>query len=407
MKMNGNGEELSMALAALEKEKNISRDLLLDAIENCLINACNNQFKHAENVKVDLDRETCNYEIYLEKTVVKDVMDDQYEIGVGDALALDANAKEGDIVKVQLDSKSFGRIASSAAKNLFTQKIREEERRAIYEQYIDKVHEVVTGVVQRQAGRDYIINLGKTDATLREKETMRKERLRPSDRIKVYVLDVRENTKSPKIYVSRTHPELVRKLFEFEVAEVKDKTVEIKSIARDAGERSKVAVYSTDENVDPVGACVGVNGDRVNSIVRELNGEKIDIINWDESPARFIENALRPAKVIYVVADEDERMAKVVVEDDQLSLAIGKEGQNARLAARLTGFKIDIKSETQAKELGEFIGYDESDYEDYNDDYEDYEDYDEEYDDSYSEEVYEDSYEEGSDQNGEDASLDE
>ena len=250
------------------------------------------------------------------------------------------------------------------------QKIREEERKVIFDEYNSKEKDVVTGVVQRYIGKNVSINLGKADALLTESEQIKGEVFKPTERIKVYILEVKSTSKGPKILVSRTHPELVKRLFESEVTEVKEGIVEIKAISREAGSRTKIAVWSNDPNVDPVGACVGMNGARVNAIVNELRGEKIDIITWDENPAILIQNALSPAKVISVIADADEKSAKVVVPDYQLSLAIGKEGQNARLAARLTGFKIDIKSETQARESGDFMDY-ENDYEedDYDDDY--------------------------------------
>ena len=270
------------------------------------------------------------------------------------------------MIKVQIQSKEFGRIATQNAKNVILQKIREEERKVLYDQYYGMEKEVVTGIVQRVMGKNVSINLGKADAILAENEQVRGEEFHPTERIKVYILEVKDTPKGPRIQVSRTHPGLVKRLFESEVAEVRDGTVEIKSIAREAGSRTKIAVWSNDPDVDPVGACVGMNGARVNSIVEELRGEKIDIINWDENPAILIENALSPAKVIAVMADPDEKTALVVVPDYQLSLAIGKEGQNARLAARLTGFKIDIKSETQAKESGDLYDYDEEEefYED-------------------------------------------
>ena len=259
----------------------------------------------------------------------------------------------GDIVNVEIKSKEFGRIATQNAKNVILLKIREEERKVIFDQYYGKEKDVVTGIVQRSLGRNYSINLGKADAILTENEQVKTEVFKPTERIKVYILEVKDAPKGPKIMVSRTHPELVKRLFEAEVTEIKDGTVEVKSIAREAGSRTKIAVWSNDPDVDPVGACVGINGARVNSVVEELRGEKIDIINWSDNPALLIENALSPAKVISVTADPEEKSATVIVPDFQLSLAIGKEGQNARLAARLTGFKIDIKSETQAREAGE------------------------------------------------------
>ncbi|MCI6044674.1 transcription termination factor NusA [bacterium] len=369
--------ELMEALNILEKEKSISKEVLLEAIEQSLIQACKNHFGKADNVKVSINPETCDFSVYAEKTVVENVEDPVLEISLTNAKMMDSKYEVGDMVQVPIQSKQFGRIATQNAKNVILQKIREEERKVLYDEYFQKERDVVTGVVQRYLGRNVSINLGKVDAILNENEQVKGEVFRPTERIKVYVLEVKDTPKGPKILVSRTHPELVKRLFESEVTEVKDGIVEIRSIAREAGSRTKIAVCSTDPDVDAVGACVGMNGARVNSIVAELRGEKIDIISWDENPALLIENALSPAKVISVMADPDEKTALVIVPDYQLSLAIGKEGQNARLAARLTGFKIDIKSETQAKEAGDFEYYqDEEGYED-EEDYET-EDYGEE-----------------------------
>ena len=351
--------ELLEALNILEKEKNISKDALLEAIEQSLWQACKNHFGKADNVKVTIDSETCDFSVYAEKEVVEEVEDPVLQISLADAKMQDSKYEVGDIVNVEIKSKEFGRIATQNAKNVILQKIREEERKVLYNQYYEKEHDLVTGIVQRYVGNNVSINLGKVDALLTENEQVKGETFRPTERIKLYVLEVKDTPKGPKILVSRTHPELVKRLFEAEVTEVRDGTVEMKSIAREAGSRTKIAVWSNDPDVDAVGACVGMNGARVNAIVDELRGEKIDIINWDENPALLIENALSPAKVISVMADPDERTAKVVVPDYQLSLAIGKEGQNARLAARLTGFKIDIKSETQARESGDFEYYEE------------------------------------------------
>lgn len=345
--------ELMEALTILEKEKNISRDVMMDAIENSLISACKNHFGTAENIKVIMDRETCDYAVYAEKEVVEEVLDPALEISLEDAEQIDSSLHIGDIAQVPVQSKEFGRIATQNAKNLILQKIREEERKVVFDQYFEKEKDIVTGIVQRYVGKNISINLGRADAMLTENEQVKGEVFQPTERIKLYVVEVKNTPKGPKILVSRTHPELVKRLFEAEVAEVRDGTVEIKSIAREAGSRTKMAVWSNDPNVDPVGACVGMNGQRVNAVVNELRGEKIDIINWDENPALLIENALSPAKVISVMADPEEKMASVIVPDYQLSLAIGKEGQNARLAARLTGYKIDIKSETQAIEAGD------------------------------------------------------
>ncbi len=363
--------ELLEALTILEKEKNISKEVLMDAIEQSLIQACKNHFGKADNVHVTIDHETCEFSVYADKTVVEVVEDPVMEISLSNAKMMDSKYELGDIVQVPIQSKQFGRIATQNAKNVILQKIREEERKVLYDEYFQKEKDVVTGVVQRYMGRNVSVNLGKVDAILSENEQVKGEEYKPTERIKVYVLEVKDSPKRPKIMVSRTHPELVKRLFEAEVTEVKDGIVEIKSIAREAGSRTKIAVWSNDPDVDAVGACVGMNGARVNTIVEELRGEKIDIISWDENPALLIENALSPAKVITVLADPDEKTALVIVPDYQLSLAIGKEGQNARLAARLTGFKIDIKSETQAREAGDFEYYQESDDEEGEDSMED------------------------------------
>ena len=347
-------KELLLALEMLEKEKNISKDVLLEAIENSLLTACKNHFGKADNVKVTINPNTCDFSVYAEKEVVEEVEDSMLQISLAEARMRDPRYVIGDIVQVPIESKNFGRIATQNAKNVILQKIREEERKVLYNDYYSKEKDVVTGIVQKNLGRNISINLGKVDAILNESEQVKGEVLLPTEKIKVYILEVKDTPKGPRVSVSRTHPDLVKRLFESEVAEVSDGTVEIMAIAREAGSRTKIAVCSHDPNVDPVGACVGLNGARVNAVVEELKGEKIDIINWDDNAALLIENALSPAKVICVVADEDEREAQVIVPDYQLSLAIGKEGQNARLAARLTGYKIDIKSETQAKESGLF-----------------------------------------------------
>ncbi len=346
--------ELIDALSMLEEEKGISKEILLDSIRQSLEQACKAHFGKSDNIDVSIDPDTGDFKVEAQKEIVETVNDPALEITLPDALKLDPNAVMGGIVTVDINSREFGRIATQNAKNVILQRIREEERNAVFNQYNSKVHQVVTGQVQRKQGRAYLINLGKADGLLGENEQVPGEQFRVGERIKVYVVEVRNMTKGPKILVSRTHPELVRKLFEAEVAEVAQGIVEIRNISREAGSRSKIAVYSSDPDVDPVGACVGMNGTRVNAVVSELRGEKIDIIAWDENPAILIENALSPAKVISVLADPDERSARVIVPDYQLSLAIGREGQNARLAARLTGYKIDIKSETQARDSGEF-----------------------------------------------------
>ena len=357
-------KELWGAMDVLEKEYNISKDTLLEAIENSLITACKNHFGKADNVKVVIDREGCDYSVFAEKEVVEVVEDPVTQISLADARMRAARFQIGDIVQVEINSREFGRIATQNAKNVILQKIREESRKSQLNEWQCKEKEVVTGIVQRYIGRNVSVDLGKIDAILPESEQVKGEVFQRTERIKLYILEVKDNPKGPRISVSRTHPDLVRRLFEAEIAEVRDGTVEIRAIAREAGSRTKIAVSSKDPNVDPVGACVGLNGARVNAIVNELRGEKIDIINWDENPAFLIENALSPAKVIFVAADEDAKEAQVIVPDYQLSLAIGKEGQNARLAARLTTYKIDIKSESQARELGLFDDLEMGEYED-------------------------------------------
>ena len=377
--------ELIEALDAIEKEKQISKDIILEAIENSLLAACKNQYGKSDNIKVSIDRETGAVAVFSELEVVEDdeLEDDVLQITLTEARAkYRENIQPGDTILLEVTPKNFGRIAAQKAKQVVVQKIREEERKVLFKQFLAKERDVITGIVQRYSGKNVCIHLGKLDAILMESEQVPGEHFRPTEHIKLYVVEVKDTQKGPRITVSRTHPEFVKRLFEEEVTEIQDGTVEIMSIAREAGSRTKMAVWSKDPNVDPVGACVGLNGARVNSIVEELRGEKIDIINWDENPGNLIQNALSPAKIVAVFADPDEKTAKVVVPDYQLSLAIGKEGQNARLAARLTGYKIDIKSETQAKDAEGFR------YEDYMDDeYDEYEEggYEEEYSDDYSE----------------------
>ena len=376
--------ELMLALEQIEKEKGISKDVIIEAIEKSLLDACKKDFGKSENVTVNMDRETGAIEVYAAKQVVDVVEDDATEISLEKALMISSKYAVGDTVNVEITPKNFGRIAAQQARSVIVQTIKEEEKKALFDHFYCKEKDVVTGVVQRYVGKNISVSLDdKMDALLMENEQVKSEHYRPTDRIKLYVVEVKNTTKGPKILVSRTHPELVKRLFEKEVAEVADGTVEIKSISREAGSRSKIAVWSNDPNVDPVGACVGMNGNRVNNIVDDLKGEKIDIINWSEDPATFIENALSPSKVVSVQVDEEDKSARVIVPDYQLSLAIGKEGQNARLAARLTGYKIDIKSESQAREA---YGYDDYD-EDYDQD-DNYDSYDEE--DNYSEQEYAD-----------------
>lgn len=394
--------ELLQALDMLEKEKEISKDVLFTAIEDSLKAACKkhlgkeNSDKY-ENVAVEMDRETGDFRCYYEREVVEtedEVEDPILQISLEEAAKITPSAVVGDVIRTELDSADFGRIAAKKAKDVILQKIREEEKSSVYNLYKDKVGQVVTGIVQRYMGSSISINLGKADAQLAEKEIVPEENLQLTERVKVYILGVPETKKGGfKILVSRTHANLVRRLFEEEVTEIKDGTVEIVNVAREPGSRTKMAVRSNDPDVDPVGACVGQSGSRVDAVVAELRNEKIDIVEWDENPGNFIQNALSPAKIVAVFADPEEKTAKVVVPDYQLSLAIGKSGQNARLAAKLTGYKIDIKSETQAKDAPGFR------YEDYLDDEEYDEDgYDEDYaEGEYEEDGYGETYEESAD----------
>ena len=340
--------ELIEALNQIEKEKDISKDILLEALETSLVAACKNNYGRADNIKVNIDRVTGEVNVFAMKEVVEEVTDPVMQISLAQAKMKDSRKEIGDLMAIEVTPKNFGRIAAQKAKQVVVQKIREEERKVLFNQYSNKEKDIVTGIVQRYVGNNVSINLGKVDAVLTENEQVRGEIFRPTDRIKLYVLEVKDTTKGPRITVSRTHPELVKRLFEAEVTEIQDGTVEIKSISREAGSRTKMAVWSNNPDVDAVGSCVGLNGARVNAIVHELRNEKIDIINWSSDPARLIENALSPAKVVSVTVDEAEKSARVIVPDYQLSLAIGKEGQNARLAAKLTGYKIDIKSESQS-----------------------------------------------------------
>ena len=340
--------ELIEALNAIEKEKQISKDIILEAIENSLLAACKNQFGKSENIRVNIDRETGEVKVFADYEVVEDDMieDDALQIGITEAkLRFRDDVEVGEKVSTEVTPKNFGRIAAQKAKQVVVQKIREEERKVLYVQYLEKEREVITGIVQRYSGKNVCINLGRVDAILMESEQVRGEHFRPTEHIKLYVVEVKDTPKGPRITVSRSHPEFVKRLFEEEVTEIQDGIVTIESIAREAGSRTKIAVSTVDPNVDAVGACVGMNGSRVNAIVNELRGEKIDIVNWSDMPEIFIENALSPAVVMDVSIDEYEKTARVIVPENQFSLAIGKEGQNARLAAKLTGYKIDIKCE--------------------------------------------------------------
>ena len=342
--------EFIEALHLIEKEKGIDKEIIFEAIEASLVSACKKNFGSNQNIKVMIDRESGNVACYAQREVVEEVLDEQNEISLAAARVLNPEYQIGDVVDLEVTPRDFGRVAAQTAKQVVVQKFREAEREILYNQYITKEREVVTAIVQRRERRNIIVQMGKIDAVLSANEQIPGEQYNFMERLKVYVLEVKQTPKGPQIYVSRTHPELVKRLFEQEVPEVHDGTVEIKSIAIEAGSRTKIAVYSKNENVDALGACVGQNGCRVNVIVNELGGEKIDVINWSEDPKEFIAAALSPSKVVAVAINAAEQSAKVVVPDHQLSLAIGKEGQNARLSAKLTGWRIDIKSETQAKE---------------------------------------------------------
>ncbi|MFS8610008.1 MAG: transcription termination factor NusA [Planifilum fulgidum] len=341
--------EFIEALNQLEKEKGISKDILLEAIEAALISAYRRNFHSAQNVRVDIDRESGKVRVFARKTVVDEVADPRLEISLEAAREISPSYQLGDIVEIEVTPADFGRIAAQTAKQVVTQRIREAERSIIYQEYVDREEDIVTGVVQRMDNRFFYIDLGRVEALLPLSETMPGERFKQGDRVKTYITRVEKSTKGPQIFVSRTHPGLIKRLFELEVPEIYDGIVEIRSVAREAGQRSKIAVSSRDEQVDPVGACVGHRGMRVQTVVNELRGEKIDVIPWSDDPEEFVANALRPAKVTRVEVDEEQKVARVVVPDHQLSLAIGKEGQNARLAAKLTGWKIDIRSESEAE----------------------------------------------------------
>ena len=346
---NGN-PELIEALEAIAREKDISKEVLLEAIQNSLLAACKDQFGKSDNIRVVLDETTGEFHVYQDKVVVEEVLDDTLEIALAEAEARHGVTDLGATVSIEVTPKNFGRISAQKAKQVVVQKIREEERKVLYDQYYTKEKDIITGTVQRYSNGNYTVNIGKIDTVLTEQEQVKTERFRSHEKIRVYVTEVKDTPRGPRIVISRTHPELVKRLFEAEVAEIQSGVVEIKSVSREAGSRSKIAVYSRNPDVDAVGACVGMNGARVNAVVNELRGEKIDIVEWNENQAIFIEHALSQSRVVSVTVDIEEKSALVVVPDYQLSLAIGKEGQNARLAAKLTGYKIDIKSETQNQE---------------------------------------------------------
>jgi N utilization substance protein A len=340
--------EFLQAMDQIAKEKGISKDLLFEAIDLALVSAYKKNFGTSHNVKVLIDRETGEVEVYAQKTVVEEVENELLQISLEEAKAINRNYELGDTVEKKVTPKNFGRIAAQTAKQVVVQKIREAERGIIFDEYITRENELVTGLVQRKEKNNIYVDLGKTEAVLPATEQVATEEYEINDRLKCYILEVKKTTKGPQIILSRSHPGLVKRLFELEVPEIQTGVVEIKNISREAGSRTKLAVYSHDPNVDAVGACVGQKGQRVQTIVDELRGEKIDIIQWDDDPAVLVASALSPARVISVDIDKEQGTAHVIVSDSQLSLAIGKEGQNARLAAKLTGWKIDIKSESQA-----------------------------------------------------------
>ncbi|MFJ7824915.1 NusA antitermination factor [Psychrobacillus sp. OK028] len=344
--------ELLDALTALEQQKGISRDVLIEAIEAALVTAYKRNFNQAQNVRVDINLATGTMLVYSRKDVVEDVSDDRLQISLEDAQVINPHYAIGDVVEEEVTPRNFGRIAAQTAKQVVTQRVREAERGLIYEEYVDREDDIVNGIVERLDARNIYVGLGKVEAVLPANEQIQTETYRPHERIKVYITKVERTTRGPQVFVSRTHPGLLRRLFEMEVPEIFEGIVEIKSIAREAGDRSKISVFAHNDEIDPVGSCVGAKGARVQTIVNELSGEKIDIVEWSEDPVVFVANALSPSKVIDVQVNEEEKSTTVVVPDYQLSLAIGKRGQNARLAAKLTGWKIDIKSETDARELG-------------------------------------------------------
>lgn len=358
------------AIEELEKEKEISKDILIEAIESALVSAYKKNYGTSQNVSVNIDRETGEIDVIMSKDVVEEVYDDLCEICLEEAQEIDSRYEIGDVVQYQVTPKDFGRIAAQTAKQVVVQRIREAERGMVYDDYIQKQGELITGIVQRISNDTVFISMGKTEGILAASEQPVGEHYYVNQRLKVYIMDVRRTTKGPQVFLSRSHPGLVKALFELEIPEIEDGVVQIKNIAREAGSRTKIAVYTEDENVDPVGSCVGPRGTRVQTIVDELGGEKIDIITWSEDPQELIRNVLSPAKAEEVIISEEEKTATVIVPDFQLSLAIGKEGQNVRLAAKLCGWKIDIKSHSQyfaRKADSEIIEYD-NDYQEHDED---------------------------------------
>ena len=344
--------EFMEALSTLEHDKGIKKDIIIEAIEAALISGYKRNFNQAQNVRVDVNRDNGSIRVFARKVIVEEVFDTRLEITLDEALQMDPNYVLDDIIEIEVTPKDFGRIAAQTAKQVVTQRVREAERGIIYSDFIDREEDIMTGIVQRQDHRFIYVDLGKVEALLPLNEQMPNESYKHNDRMKAFITKVEKTTKGPQILISRTHPGLLKRLFELEVPEIYDGTVEIKSVSREAGDRSKIAVHSDNPEVDPVGACVGPRGQRVQTIVNELKGEKIDIVKWSEDPVEYVANALSPSKVVRVSVNETDKMTQVIVPDYQLSLAIGKRGQNARLAAKLTGWKIDIKSESEAEELG-------------------------------------------------------
>ncbi|WP_096435370.1 transcription termination factor NusA [Alteribacter populi] len=340
------------ALTSIEKNKGIDKEVILEAIEQALITGYKRNFNQAQNVRVNIDRENGDIRVFAQKVVVEEVFDSRLEISLDAAGSINPQYEVDDVVEIEVTPKDFGRIAAQTAKQVVTQRVREAERGIIYSDFIDREEDIMTGIVQRQDHRFIYVDLGKVEAIMPLNEQMPTENYKHNDRIKAFITKVEKTTKGPQIMISRTHPGLLKRLFELEVPEIYDGTVEIKSVSREAGDRSKISVHAEDPEVDPVGSCVGPRGQRVQTIVNELKGEKIDIVRWSEDPKVYVANSLSPSKVLQVTVDEEEKMTQVVVPDYQLSLAIGKRGQNARLAAKLTGWKIDIKSQSDAEELG-------------------------------------------------------
>lgn len=345
-------KELILALEELEKEKGIQKEYLLESIETALVTAYKRNFESLENVKVQMDKKTGATHVYALKKVMKRVNDKDVQINVKEAQKINPDYKEGDMVEIEIVPRDFGRIAAQTAKQVIIQKLREAEREIIYTEFNDRKGEIVSGLVQKADHNIVVMDLGKLEGVMPSKEQIPTEHYHVNDKVKGYVLEVEKGAKgAPQVIVSRSHPDFVRKLLEFEIPEIYEGVIEIKSVSRDPGYRSKVAVYSPDPNIDPVGSCVGQKGVRIQNVINELNGEKIDVIEWNEDPSIYIASALLPAQILAVDIKEEEKFAQVIVPDDQLSLAIGKSGQNARLAARLTNWKIDIKSETQFREM--------------------------------------------------------